>query len=315
MRNNISQRDAFWNKVYELAKDDKDIVIISADMGAPALDRIRKELAHQFVNAGIAEQNATTLAAGLSLSGKKVFTYAIAPFITLRCLEQIRVAGAMMKIPITIVGVGAGFGYEDSGPTHHLIEDIAVMRAMPNIKIFSITDNSMAEYVARRACEDKRGSIYVRLERLSYFDIYDKSSDFSKGLAVLRKARNYLISTGSITHAALEIIKELADEGVDLGLIDLFEFPVNGYELLLCLKGAKRIFTLEEHFLAGGLGSAVCEVLADHGLMVPIKRLGIPMERGYCYKYGGREAIRGYYDIDKDSIKTKIKNCLLNIQE
>ena len=115
--NNLTQRDAFWNKVYESARLNRNIVVVTADMGAPALDNIRRDLAGQFVNVGIAEQNAITLAAGLALTGKNVFIYAIAPFITLRCLEQIRVEAAMMKIPINIVGVGAGFGYEDSGPT------------------------------------------------------------------------------------------------------------------------------------------------------------------------------------------------------
>ena len=106
----IPQRDAFWDRIFELASENKDIILVSADMGAPSLDKFRKDLPAQFVNVGIAEQNAITLAAGLAMTGKKVFTYAIAPFITLRCIEQIRVECCIMGLPLTMVGVGVGFG-------------------------------------------------------------------------------------------------------------------------------------------------------------------------------------------------------------
>jgi transketolase len=278
-------------------------------MGAPALDVIRKELPGQFVNVGIAEQNAITLAAGLALSGKKVFAYAIAPFITLRCLEQIRVENAMMKIPVTIVGVGSGFGYEDSGPTHHLIEDIAIMRTMPNIRIDSISDNTMAEYFARECCKPKKITDFVRLDRLYHPDIYDQKTDFSKGFAVLRKAKTYyIISTGTMTHLALAVADELRIKKTDIGVIDLFNLPIREKELLPLLMGVKKIISMEEHFLAGGLGSAIAESLSDKGILIPHKRIGIPQDKGYCYQYGGREVIRNYYGIDKVSVTTTIKS-------
>lgn len=306
MANNISQRDAFWNKVCELAKVDKDIVIITADMGAPALDKIREDISSQFVNVGIAEQNAITIAAGLSLTGKRVFTYAIAPFITLRCLEQIRVGNAIMKIPITIVGVGAGFGYEDSGPTHHIIEDIAIMRSMPDITIHSITDSVMASAFAEISCEMQTAN-YVRLDRQVLPNIYSKNTDFTKGISVLKKNKdNYIISTGSMTHTALDIANKLENQKVSVGVIDVYTLPINESLFLETVKGVKKIISLEEHFLPGGLGSAVCEILNDNNLLIPVKRIGLPVNKGYCYKYGGREIIRNYYGIDKEAIKRKI---------
>ena len=147
-----TQRDAFWSRVYEAAREDRDIVVITADMGAPALDAFRSDLPAQFINVGIAEQNAVSVGTGLALAGKKVFVYAIAPFITLRCLEQIRVGQGIMGIPLTLVGVGAGFGYEESGPTHHLVEDIAVMRAIPGLTVHSVSDAVMAAEIAGRCC-------------------------------------------------------------------------------------------------------------------------------------------------------------------
>lgn len=309
--NNISQRDAFWNKIYDLAKDNKDIVIITADMGAPALDKIRRDLSTQFINVGIAEQNAITIAAGLALSGKKVFTYAIAPFITLRCLEQIRVECAMMKIPITIVGVGGGFGYEDSGPTHHLTEDIAVMRSMPAITIHSVTDSVMASAFAEMSCKMQTAN-YVRLDRQIFPNIYSENTDFGKGISVLRDGRDYYIaSTGSMVHEALKVADVLKEkEGINIGVIDIYSLPINQGLFLEIVGDAKKLISLEEHFLPGGFGSAVCEVLIDNNRLIPVKRIGLPVSKGYCYQYGGREVIRDYYGVGINGIKSQITEFL-----
>lgn len=304
--NNISQRDAFWKRVTELARDDKNIIIISADMGAPSLDIVRKDMSSQFVNVGIAEQNAITIASGLVLSGKKVFVYAIAPFITIRCLEQIRVECAIMNIPITIVGVGAGFGYEDSGPTHHIIEDIAMLRSMPNIQINNITDTVMASAFADISVKEKVTN-YVRLHRQSLPVIYNDKHNFTEGLAVLKRNKDfYIISTGCMTHTALDIASNLAKKKIDIGVIDAYTIPLNEKLLLDTVKGVKKIISLEELFLPGGLGSAICEILMDNDVATPVKRIGLPIDKGYCYKYGGQEIIRSYYGIDKENTEKKI---------
>lgn len=305
---NISQRDAFWNKIYRLALADRNIVVVSADMGAPALDQIRRDIPSQFVNVGIAEQNAITIASGLVMAGKKVFTYAIAPFITLRCLEQTRVNNAIMNIPITIVGVGAGFGYEDSGPTHHIIEDLAIMRSMPNITINSITDSVMAAAVAESSCSITNTN-YVRLDRQLLPDLYPENTIFSDGLAVLRKPADLcIIATGSMTHTALQTADRLAAAGISAGVIDLYTLPINEAALLKAISGVRKLVTMEEHFLAGGLGSAVGETLADNGIQLPVKRIGLPLQKQYCYEYGGRDIIRNYYGIDDESILQTILN-------
>jgi len=304
--NNITQRDAFWNKIYDLAKADRNVVVISADMGAPALDKFRADFASQFVKVGIAEQNGIVIAAGLAMVGKHPFVYAIAPFVTLRCLEQIRVESCMMNIPITIVGVGAGVGYDDSGPTHHIMEDIAIMRAMPNITINSISDNVMAEAMAEMSCSMPTAN-YVRLDRHPSAALYDKVTDFSQGLAVLRQADdNYIIATGNMVHAAIDVAKKLEGKKLSVGVVDVYAFPINASLLMEKIGRAKRIITLEEHFLPGGLGSAVCEVLNDSGVLIPVKRIGLSTEKAYCYEYGGREEIRKYYGIDQNGILKQV---------
>jgi len=299
---NISMRDSFWSRLYDIAKKDRDVIILAADMGAPALDKFKRDLSSQFVNTGIAEQNTILIASGLTLGGKKVFAYAIAPFITLRCYEQIKVELAAMNIPVTLVGVGAGFSYDESGPTHHTLEDLSIMRTLPNITINNITDNVMATAFADISYKSTSPN-YIRLDRELLPIIYKKGSDFSAGLTVLKESKDvYIVATGNMVHRALEVTEELKKHSLDVGLIDLYTFPINEKLFLEVVGKAKRIITLEEHILFGGLGSAVAEVLADNDKFIPMKRIGLNLRKGYCYKYGGRGNIQSLYCLDKKNI-------------
>jgi transketolase len=303
----ITQRDAFWNKIYQLALKNKDIVVVTADMGAPSLDRFRIDLPGQFINVGIAEQNAILVASGLAMTGKRAFVYAIAPFITLRCLEQIRVENSIMNIPITIVGVGAGFGYEDSGPTHHMVEDISVMRAMPNVTINSISDNVMAIYFAEASCK-MTNTNYIRLDRQPSPDIYRKGHDFSTGVSRIADGKDgCIIATGRIINNAIEAAKKLnKNRGLNLKIIDIYTLPVNDKALLKEIKGVPWIVTLEENWITGGMGSAVLEALNDNAVCMPVKRMGLAFEKGYSYVYGGRNLIHKSYGIDADGIEKAV---------
>lgn len=303
----MTQRDAFFQSLYKMAREDKNVVVVSADMSAPALDKFREDFPTQFVNVGIAEQNAIQIASGLAMTGKKVFAYAISPFITLRCLEQIRVSNAIMGIPIVIVGMGTGFSYCNDGPTHHLIEDIAVMRAFPKIKIVNLTDNVMAAAFA--AISHKSGlTTYLRVDKDIYPDIYHIDYDFSLGIGKLCEGKNLVITSGPMTHVVREIIQ--ARRFKNVGHIDLFEIPINEAPFIGAIKGAKKIVTIEEHFLAGGMGSAVLEIMNDNGINIPVKRIGINLRDGYknCYMYGGRNIIRSCYGIDSKSLTKKIQS-------
>ena len=311
MPNPISQRDSFWNKIYEIARQDRRIVIVSADMGAPALDRIRRDLPGQFVNVGIAEQNGILVASGLAREGKRPFFYAIAPFAVFRPVELTRVNNAIMKIPITIVGVGAGFSYEDSGPTHPLLEDIAVMRAFPNITLHSTSDAAMAAAVAEQSCNWPVAN-YVRLDRQVLPDVHGETKlDFKAGFAVLRPGQQaQIVATGYMVHKALKVADLLKAAGLDVGVIDLFQLPCDGDALVKQIKAAPKLFTLEEHFLPGGLGSAVLEMLADRGAALPVRRFGLGDPGTYSYVYGGRETIHASYGLAPDMIAAEIRKAL-----
>ena len=302
----MTQRDVFWNRIFELAQKDRDIVIVTEDMGAPALDQFRIELPEQFVNVGIAEQNGLLIGAGMALEGKKPFIYAIAPFVTLRALELIRVECGIMDIPVTLVGVGAGFGYEDSGPTHHLVEDIAIMRSMPHISINNVADAKMAE-AAADFCARAKHTNYVRLERKLTEDIYASTPDFDKGFTVFNKGKDgMIVASGYMLQPAKAVIGELKKQGKDFGLIDLFRIPANEPELVKVLAEAPRIISYEEHFLPGGFGSYLLEIMNDFNCNKNILRLGITHSQGYNYVYGGRNEIHKNLDLDVMSAVKKI---------
>ncbi|MCX8082088.1 MAG: 1-deoxy-D-xylulose-5-phosphate synthase [bacterium] len=309
--NKISMRDAFFGRLYELAIKDKNIMVISADMGAPALDKFRNNLKEQFINVGIAEQNMVTLATGLALSGKKTFIYAIMPFVTARCYEITRICISLMNVPVVAVGVGAGFSYHDSGPTHHSTEDITIMRALPNMVVFNSTDSIMAGKLADISYH-LSSPCYIRLDRELLPDIYTKNENFSDGLTVFKQSKNiYIIATGNMVHRAMDVSEELKKHNISAGVIDLYRIkPLNEKLLSSIVKNIKGIVTLEEHFLAGGIGSLVAEFLADNNIKLPLKRIGI--NDRYYYVYGGRENIQKICGLD---IKTIVKEILKWIQK
>jgi transketolase len=310
----ITMRDAFFNRLYELAKKDKKIIIINADMGAPALDKFRRNLSGQFINAGIAEANMVNVAAGLALGGKNVFIYAIMPFVTSRCYEMIKVNLSLMNIAVTAVGVGAGFSYEESGPTHHSTEDIAIMRALPNMTILSPADSVMAAHCADISSK-LSGPGYVRLDRLVLPQIYNQNEDFSAGLTNLKKGKDlYIIATGNMVHRAMEVSRQLANFKIDAGVIDLYRIkPVNLKLLLKNIQSVEALVTLEEHLIAGGMGSAVVELLTDNNVAMPVKRIGV--QDKYYYAYGGRANIQALCGLDEASVTKKIQSWFKGIKK
>ena len=305
----ITLRDAFFDRLYDRARKNSNIVLVVADMAAPSLDKFRRDLPDQFVNVGIAEQNAILIASGLALGGKKVFVYAISPFITLRCLEQIRVNTAIMGIPINIVGMGTGYSYCNDGPTHHLIEDISIMRSLPRVRIYNPVDHEQAARTVDWALDNGETN-YIRLDKDVYPSMaHSFSHGEDPGLVQAHGGSEFLIlSTGPILHDILPLLEKYSS--MDIGVVDIYRFPIDGQCLIPHLRGKKRLMTIEEHFLPGGLGSAVGEILVDNQLQIPLKRMGIRPEHHYkaSYKYGGRELIRQWDGIDANAIEENINS-------
>lgn len=306
----MTQRDAFFNRLFDIAKDNPDVFLISADMGAPSLDRFRKELPNQYIDAGIAEQNAVLLASGMALKGKKVFVYAIAPFVTYRVVEQIRLELGACNLPVTIVGVGAGMSYDDSGPTHHTVEDIGILRTIPNLRIHNMTDAVMAEaFVDISVGLDYPN--YIRLDRQENPDVYTNGEFMEDdGYAMTNASAGDvdILTTGSMVYTAREIAGVLEKRGKDVRVADFFEFPLtSGYFGEISNDPPKKIVTIEEHVLPCGLGSAVLEKLSDFGMLIPVERFGLDFSKGYCYQYGGRKELLKSCGLDKETILKQLE--------
>jgi len=304
----MSQRDVFWTRIGQMMREDDDIVIVTADMGTPAFDKIRTSFPSRFINVGIAEQNCISVAAGLAKEGKKPYIFNIATFAILRGLEQIKVGISIMDLPVTIVGTGTGFSYDDAGPTHHLFEDIAIVRAMPHIKINSVSDNVMAKKIAEKSRYMKKPN-YVRLERHINPNIYTEKTDFTKGYQIVKPGEKVcVVSNGFMLWKSFRLKEDLAELGIDLCVIDLHDYPCN--EDLLCkdLSKFESIITIEENFLPGAMGSYIMEILCDRQINKKIKRFGLKQE--WIYRYGGREHNHEYHGIDYKTILKETKRFL-----
>ncbi|MEE8413233.1 MAG: transketolase C-terminal domain-containing protein, partial [Dehalococcoidales bacterium] len=247
---NLTMRDAFLDELYDIALKDRQVVFISNDFGAPSLDKFREDLTSQFIHIGIAEQNMVNVATGLAMAGKIVYMYSIAPFLPLRCFEQIRVHLSMKGFHVTGVMVGAGYSYDLSGPTHQALEDIAIMNSLPNMTILNASDSIMGKAFARMSYENP-GPKYIRFDREKLPPLYDSSEDFSAGIGILKEGRDLtIVATGIMVHRAFEVADELTRHSVDAGIIDLYRIkPLNEELLLDAARKTGRILTIEESFV------------------------------------------------------------------
>lgn len=301
-------RDFFFRSLFDEAKKNRNVILITADTGAICHDEFKEELNEQYINVGIAEQDMIGVAAGLAMSGKIVYVYAIVPFATMRCYEQIRVDLCCMELPVSIVGIGAGLDYSTLGATHHGTEDIALMRLLPAMEIYSPSDNLTAGVLARVNPQQDKPR-YIRLDRTGFPAIYkdENDIDFSKGFSTLKQGKDlYIIATGRMVYKALEIAKKLSAQSISTGVIDLFRIkPFNRKMIWSVIKHAGHLVTLEEHFLTGGIGSLISEMLAGKKDTPVFKSIGIPDQ--FCKIYGEREYLQKAYGLDADSVEKSIK--------
>lgn len=302
----LGMRDAFFEALFPFFQKDRNAVLITADNGAPSLDQFSEQLPGQFFNVGIAEQQLIGLAAGMALEGRKVYTYAIAPFVTLRCFEQNKLDMCAMNLPIVNLGVGAGYAYDIMGPSHHTVEDIAVMRTLPNLEIYSPCDSVSAEAMAEMSYKNASPQ-YIRFDRSGLSNIHTSRFNLAEGLCEIRKGKDLcILATGVMVHQALKAADKLQTLGVHAGVIDLFRLkPVNQELLLKLIRPYPRVVSLEEHYLSGGLGTLLAEIFVDRQIHTPLLRIG--QKDCFVFDYGGREAIWEKYGLDVNSIVEKIQ--------
>ncbi|MEK6790733.1 MAG: transketolase C-terminal domain-containing protein [Deltaproteobacteria bacterium] len=303
-----AMRDVFIEALGHRMKEDEDIFFLCADFGSPALDRIRKECPGRFINVGIAEQNLINVATGLALEGYTVYAYAIAPFITMRAYEQIRVNLALQsqlkELNVNLIGVGAGLSYDVSGPTHHCVEDITIMRALPGFVLFSPSDWVLASRFVDYSIRVKKPK-YIRFEGKLSEQIYDDKAPIrvEDGFCKLRQGQGVcFISTGFMTRTALKAAATLERSGKSPGVIDVFLLkPIHGERLFDAIKGYERVITLEEGFVnKGGLDSVVSLLLEQNDSKIKLKRMGI--EDSYTFDMGTRDALHAMNGIGVNDV-------------
>lgn len=301
-------RDTFVRTLLEIAKKDKNVYIITGDLGFGVLKPFWTELPDQIINAGIAEQNMTSIAAGLAMQGKAVYTYSIGNFPTLRCIEQIRNDCAYHNANVKVVCVGGGFVYGSLGMSHHATEDIAMMRSLPDVTVLAPGDLVEAE-AATKAIYETPGTCYLRLGRGGEKRIHEKLDGFTIGKAIeIQKGENVAVfSTGAIFDEVNEACGELKAQGI---IPTVYTFPtvkpIDKEVILECAKTHKAIVTVEEHNLSGGFGSAVAEVLAEAD-GVKAKLVRVALDDRYSCIVGSQKYLRKQYSIDAKAIIEKIK--------
>lgn len=295
----IDIRDAFFEEIYKMGQKDKNVVFITDDLDSFVMRKYKKDFPKQFINIGVAEQNLMDVAAGLAVSGKKVFTYGICTYITMRCYEQIRYAICSMKLPVVIIGVGAGFSFGYDGSTHHGTCDVGIMRLIPEVSILNPSTAFSAAGCAKFAYKSKL-PVYVRLDKGIFPEFYKKNFKCDTGFSVIKKPKDIvIISTGFMTQKAVGA----ASRFNNVGVVDIYRLkPIS--ELLFpdVLSKVKTVLTLEENSLVGGLGSAISDIILDNNWSgrIRLKRLGVQDKQ--FISYGKRDWFHRLNSLDMNSL-------------
>ena len=305
----IACRKSFTDELLALAKKDKDIIAVTSDArGSVTLGDFAKELPEQFVECGIAEQDAVGISAGLAHSGKKVFACGPACFYVARSLEQVKVDLAYSENPVTILGVSGGIAYGALGATHHSLHDIAVLRTFPGMSVFIPADGQQTKVLVRKLV-DYQQAAYVRVGRAAVPEVYPETrTDFEIGKAIQIHDGNDLtvIACGEPVWHALEAAKKLAEEGINVRVLDmsLAIKPCDREAVVKAAKETGQIITVEEHSRFGGLGGMVAEIVCEEVPGTKVTILGIPDENAV---HGTDKEIRHYYGLDAEGIYNAIK--------
>ena len=301
-------RDAFAREMSSLAAQRTDVTLLSGDIGNRMFDRYKEVAPERFFNCGIAEANMMSLAAGMALSGLRPVIYTITPFTTTRCLEQIRVGVAYHQAPVVIVGTGSGLSYAELGPTHHSLEDMAILRTLPGINVLAPADST--ELVAQlREALDSPHPTYMRIGKKGEPPLHAEKALLGIGKAhLLRDGTNLLlVGVGPILGEALQAAEDLAPAGISVAVASLGSVkPLDELFLASMAERFPHWLSLEEHGITGGLGSALLEWLADRGRpAIRLRRLGVP--DAFLHELGNQAYARSQLGLDAGGLAQTIR--------
>lgn len=303
-------RGAFITTLAELAKSDDRICLLTGDLGFTVVEPFAERFPDRFFNVGVAEQNMVGVATGMAEAGFIPFVYSIATFATLRAYEFIRNGPVLHELPVRIVGVGGGFEYGSAGFTHHALEDIAVMRVLPNLTVIAPADYAQAAS-ALRATWDSPGPVYYRLGKDDQRSVHGLNGSFE--LCRIDRIRDggdvAIVTMGAIAREALAAVDDLETGGIACTVLIVSTLsPPPSVQLADMLAGFRSIVTVEAHNEIGGLGSLVSEVIAEHALGCRVIRIGVS---GQGRELNGSESFLNHaHGLDADQIAARVRSVL-----
>jgi transketolase len=303
------QRDAFIEEVTKKLEKDKSIYFLSADFGAAALDSLRERFASNFLHCGISEQAMLDIASGLALEGNKVFVYAMAPFISLRSIEQTKCGAGLMDLPICILSVGIGLGYADAGPTHYSTEDFACLRSIVGSSIYTPSDVPSTIMIAKEMLEKPKFS-YVRLDREVLPDVkptitQEEYKDGFKIFGNVDEKKIVLISHGKMLHKCLELYNKYPDK---FSCVDLFRSKPFPKKLANEISSCKGIIAVDEQSPSGNLSACLFEGMSEQNIFPKIINKSLP--EMYFFENGGREFLLNKFGLSNEDILQACKKII-----
>ena len=305
----VATRQSYGEELAKLGEENENIVVLDADLSTATKTEIfAKKFPNRYINVGIAEQNLVGIAAGLSTFDKIPYASTFAVFAAGRAYEQIRNSIAYPKLNVKICATHAGITVGEDGATHQMLEDLSLMRTLPNMTVLSTSDDIETKWAVREISKIN-GPVYLRLCRMATPVIYDENQKFEigKGVQIGEGTDVSIIATGVTVSEAIKAQEILKENGIDVRVIDIHTIkPIDRDLIIKCAKETKRIITIEDHNIIGGLGSAVCEVLSEE-CPTKVERMGIFDSFG---RSGKADELMRYYRIDSTAIVNKVKNIM-----
>jgi len=270
-------KKVFIETLTNLMEKDDSIIVVTADMGFSVFEDIQKRFPQRFFNTGITEQASTSFVAGLALSGYKVYFYAQAPFITMRCFEQVRLDIAYNFLDVKLIGSNSGFSLDKFGVSHFGLEDIALMNTLPGMTIFTPADSVEMGHVMEESYNIK-GPVYIRMTKTGNTTVHkNKVRDIKKPILINNGKHGLLLVSGGLLKRATLIGENLKKRGISIELYSCpLIKPINIKILISLISKFKNIFTLEEHSIVGGFGSIIANTIVDNGIQVALTKFALP---------------------------------------
>lgn len=309
-------RNAFADEITKVAQEDPRVLLLVGDIGNRLFDRYKAAQGVRFFNCGIAEANMISVSAGLALNGFRPICYTITPFITARCLEQIRVDVCYHEAPVIIVGVGAGLSYANNLATHHSCEDIAMLRSLPGLSIICPSD-PLEVRAALRAAVSLNTPVYLRLGKKGEPTVHKSIPPFTVGTAISMKTGSEIaiLSCGTMLPCAMEVAGNLSSSGLDTAVWSFHTVkPLDARTLNEVFAAYRLVVTLEEHSHLGGLGSAVSEWQSDFGPF-PARLLRLGTSDRFLHEGGEQEHARFLFGLDPKAVVSRISEAHRRVVE